>query len=133
MDLLFKEFSTAYSGGQGYGLAETLSPVPPSSQPDKLRRFYRSTNFQSVRSDFQYRLLYDNSNPVRLDAIEGKAWVEIYCSYWSAIGELLEAEAAILNNQKVKFFVHAIYLSSLNSSFLPTYLPRMLHITMHDT
>ena len=102
MDSLFKKFSTAYGEGQGYGLAETLSPIPPPSQPDKLQRFYRSTNFQSVKSDFQYRLLYDNSNPVRLDAVEGKAWVEIYCSYWSAIGELLEAEAAISKNQKVQ-------------------------------
>ena len=105
MDSLFHEFSTAYGKGQGYGLAETLSPIPPRSQPDKLRRFYRSTNHQSVRSDFQYRLLYDNANPLRLDAVEGKAWVEIYCSYWNAIGELLAAETAIQNHQKVTSFL----------------------------
>ncbi|KAG9242596.1 hypothetical protein BJ878DRAFT_535787 [Calycina marina] len=100
MDSFFKVFSAAYGGGDGYALADTLSPIAPASQPDKLRRFVHSTNYASVQNDFKYRLLYDKASPLRLNVEEGKAWVEVYVSFWKACVEILQAEAAINDNQK---------------------------------
>lgn len=101
MDAIFADFRRAYEDGNGYALSETLSPIAPSSDPTRLHDFIRGTNHASVKRDIQYRLLYDNSAPFRLPQDEGHGWVEIYCAYWRAICEVLNAESSNKANAKV--------------------------------
>ena len=101
MDPVFEDFRKAYEEGNGYDLSLTLSPVSPPSKPDRLYAFYRSTNFASVKNDFKYRILYDDTSPFKLPAEEGNGWVEVYFAYWKAVGEIVNAEAATRNNAKV--------------------------------
>ncbi|KAG0651630.1 COP9 signalosome 8 [Hyphodiscus hymeniophilus] len=94
MDSVFQDFKKAYSEGHGYGLSMTLSPIPPSSDPNRLKAFFRSTNHASAKTDFKYHILYDNSMPFKLPQDEGNGWVEVYFAYWKAVGEILNAETA---------------------------------------
>lgn len=102
MDPLFEDFKRAYVEGDGYGLSMTLSPIPPISQPERLQIFYRSTNFAQVQKDFRYRILHDTSIPFQLPIEESNGWVEVYHTYWKAVGELLDAEKAQKANAKVQ-------------------------------
>lgn len=101
MDRFFNEFKEAYGNGDGYGLSMTLSPVDPSSQPNRLSSFFRSTNVASAVKDFRYRILYDNSSAFRLSHEEGNGWVDIYFAYWKAVGEILKAGNSTQANEKV--------------------------------
>lgn len=101
MDPIFDDFKKAYREGQGYDLSMTLSPVPPTSEPDRLHSFFRSTNHASAKTDFKYQLLYDSSMPFKLPSDEGHGWVEVYFAYWKATGEILNAESASRSNAKV--------------------------------
>jgi hypothetical protein len=102
MDPIFEGFKKAYEECNGYDLSMTLSPVDPDDEPDRLYKFFRSTNFAQVKNDFQYRILYDNDTPFKLLAEEGNGWVEVYLAYWRAIGEILNAEHATKSNSKVR-------------------------------
>jgi hypothetical protein len=104
MDSVFDDFKKAYGEGHGYGLSLTLSPVPPSSDPDRLHSFFLSTNHASAKTDFKYQILYDNSMPFKLPAEEGNGWVEVYFAYWKAVGEVLNAETASRSSAKVHGF-----------------------------
>jgi hypothetical protein len=101
MDPIFEGFKKAYEEGNGYDLSMTLSPVDPDDEPDRLYKFFRSTNFSQVKKDFQYRILYDSATPFKLPAEEGNGWVEVYLAYWKAVGEVLNAENAPKSNAKV--------------------------------
>lgn len=93
MDLVFEDFRKAYEGGHGYDLAQTLSPLPPKDQPERLQNFYQSTNFAHAEKDFRYRILHDASLSFKLPKEEGNGWVEVYFCYWKAVGEILNAES----------------------------------------
>lgn len=93
MDIIFEDFRKAYEKGNGYDLSMTLSPIAPKGQPDRLQKFYRSTNFAHVQKDFKYRILHDASSPFKLPVDEGNGWVEVYHTYWKAVGEILNAES----------------------------------------
>lgn len=102
MDPIFEDFRKAYEEGNGYDLSMTLSPVDPDDQPNRLYKFFRSTNFAQVKKDLQYRILYDSATPFKLPAEEGNGWVEVYLAYWKAVGEVLNAENALKSNAKVR-------------------------------
>jgi len=102
MDSVLGVFKKAYGKVNGYGLSNTLSPIPPTSDPDRLRSFFRSTNHASAKTDFKYQILYDNSMPFKLPPDEGNGWVEVYYAYWKAVGEILNAENASESGAKVK-------------------------------
>jgi hypothetical protein len=102
MDPIFEGFKKAYEEGNGYDLSMTLSPVDPNNEPNRLYKFFRSTNFAQVKKDFQYRILYDSATPFKLPAEEGSGWVEVYLAYWKAVGEILNAENVPKSNAKVR-------------------------------
>jgi hypothetical protein len=102
MEAFFKGFREAYGGGKGYELSNTLLPFATSQDPDLLRNFYRSTNVANVRSDIQYNILYDRSSTLTLSTEEGKAWVDVYVAYWTALCEILKAEEAQRTNLPVR-------------------------------
>src|SRR3954468_13034525 len=102
MDPIFNDFIRAHTDGNGYDLSLTLSPIPPSNEPNRLRAFYRSTNFSSVQKDFQYRILWDKPKGFEIHTEEGNGWVEVFVAYWKAIGEIVKAEEASRTNSKVR-------------------------------
>jgi hypothetical protein len=100
MEPIFNDFRKAYEIGDGYGLATTLSPLAPASEPDRLYNFYRSTNFNAVKGELKSHIF--NLSSFKLPAEEGNGWVDVYQAYWKAIGEILNAEAATRANTKVR-------------------------------
>ncbi|TVY29991.1 CSN12-like protein [Lachnellula hyalina] len=95
MNPIFDDFREAYENGDGYLLSQTLSPIPPSSQPQRVYNFFRSTNFAAAQKDLKQQIL-----PFKLDPDESKGWIEIYHAYWKAVGEVLNAENAQKGNTK---------------------------------
>ncbi|POS84446.1 hypothetical protein EPUL_002937, partial [Erysiphe pulchra] len=98
---LAREFQRSYSDGSGYDLSQTLSPLAPSWNPDRLRQIYQSTNFQNVESDIRKHLMVEKNLGVRIQKEEADAWVAVYQTYWKAIGEILKLETAVGTNLKV--------------------------------
>lgn len=90
MDALFHEFREAIHTDNGYALATALTPVSPLNDPDRLNSFYRASNSSSIQTDVRYAIIYNSD--VKLSKAEGNAWLEVFVSYWKAIGELLNAE-----------------------------------------
>lgn len=115
MDSIFEAFRKAYAEGLGYDLSMTLSPLDTDDEPDRLYKFFKSTNIAQVRKDLQYRILYDNAAPFKLPAEEGNGWVDVYFAYWKFVGEMLNAEHAPKSNAKVR---------ASGSGFLPLIFPR---------
>jgi len=95
MESVFTAFRAAYAERNGYALSQTLSPIAPTTQPDRLVTFYQSTNSANVKRDVQ------RSIPVTFQfaSEENKGWVEVYAAYWKAVGAILDAEAG--GNSKV--------------------------------
>lgn len=108
MEAVFQHFQRGYGDGDGYALSDTLSPIPPASQPDRLSNFFRSTNFSQVKRDFKQGLLR-NSAVGGISEDEFNGWVEVYVAYWKAVGELLSADAAPKSNSKVILFSLIIF------------------------
>lgn len=94
MNVLFDDFATAHAIQNGYMLAQTLSPVPPSGDPHRLREIWQSTNFHSAKGDIKHfikaQTSYQKGRGLDHDEING--WVEVYVVYWKAVGEILSCE-----------------------------------------
>ncbi|PBP25952.1 PCI domain-containing protein [Diplocarpon rosae] len=101
MDLLFEGFGKAYQEGNGYELSMTLSPVSPASDPDRLTRFFRSTNYAQAPRDFSNRILDVNTSSFTTAQEEG--WVEVYHAYYKAVGEILKADSAAETDAKASY------------------------------
>lgn len=101
MDIVFGAFRGSHLAGKGYQLSETLLPVAPSNQPDRLYAFYRSTNAANVKDDIRHNVLYGSSSSLKLSTEEGNAWVDVYVAYWKAVGEILKNEEAKRTNLQV--------------------------------
>lgn len=92
MDNIFADFATAQTTEQGYLLASTISPEPPSNDPARLYSFNRSTNAHSVETDLRYKLKY---NPeIKLHKQEAAAWLEVFVAFYKFTDKLLAAEEA---------------------------------------
>lgn len=107
MDAFFDTFKHAHVIGSGYQISETLLPLNTSNQPNRLISFYRSTNFQSVKTDIEYQIKYDNK--AGLSKKEIICWVDIYVAYWKAVGEILKAEAAARTGALVSRIFFILY------------------------
>lgn len=100
MDALFRDFKQAHYSLNGPLLADTLSPVPPARDPERLELFLSQSDDFSIDSDVRYQVThYDRS--VNLTKTEANAWIDIYVAYWKALqlihnfkllGELYESK-----------------------------------------
>ncbi|KAF7543831.1 hypothetical protein G7Z17_g10433 [Cylindrodendrum hubeiense] len=93
MNELFDDFAQAHARQNGYQLAQTLSPVAPPGQPNRLRAIWQGTNFHSVKGDIKHFIKTNTSHRQKLDHTEVNGWVEVYMAYWNAIGEILAGES----------------------------------------
>jgi hypothetical protein len=85
MDSLTSEFKNAYHQEDGYGIAAVFTPQLDS----RLHDFHKSSNAALLSSDLRSILIYHND--LGLSKQEANAWINLFCDYWSAIGELLLA------------------------------------------
>lgn len=90
MGSIAQAFKSAYINGSGSGLAAVFTPIAPSEDPDRLRSFYQFSNAASVSLDLPYALFHGRGSI--LPKSEQADWVNIFLSYWEAIGELLKCE-----------------------------------------
>ncbi|KAL1617354.1 COP9 signalosome (CSN) subunit [Diplodia seriata] len=98
MDAVLGEFSRAFAAGNGYGVAATITPVPPPNAAGFLYAFHRSTTLASVQTDIRHRL--PSNNPIGLSKAEIGAWTEVYAAYWKALGDILSAEETSYQGQR---------------------------------
>lgn len=92
MNELFNDFAKAQATKQGYLLAQTLSPVAPPDDAQKLRAIHRSTNSHSVKGDIKH-FMKTSLGDRRLSHDEFNGWVEVFVAYWKAIGEINAGES----------------------------------------
>lgn len=92
MDFIFQDFSTAIAEGNGYQLAQTLSPELP---PETLKIIWKSTNHHDAKGYIR-RNLKNVSSLLRLAADELDAWTDVYLAYWKATGAILAVQREIV-------------------------------------
>jgi hypothetical protein len=109
MDALFQQFAEAQAAGHGNNLAQTISP---SLSKDKLRAIWKSCNAHDVKNVIRRNIQNSTSGMNRLSQEEVQAWVEIYVSYWKAVGELLAIQEPSIVNGKVSCCVFSIAVSA---------------------
>lgn len=92
MDFIFQDFSTATAEGNGYQLAQTLSPELPA---ETLKIIWKSTNHNDARGYIR-RNLKNGSSPLKVTNQEIDAWTDVYLSYWTAVGAILAVQGDII-------------------------------------
>ncbi|XXH02417.1 60S ribosomal protein L20B [Hypoxylon texense] len=90
MDALIHEFRAAYAVMKGDQLAETLNPDVQTNAA-KLQAIWGRGNVRDATADLEFLFYSDPSRP-RISQKETAGWVEIYLSYWKAVGEILAVE-----------------------------------------
>ena len=91
MDALFNDFKQAHYQLSGPLLAATITPIAPSNDPNRLRKFYRESDDYSISADVRYQIThYDRS--VQIKKQEANAWIEVYIVFWKALGPIIDAE-----------------------------------------
>ncbi|MCJ1325171.1 COP9 signalosome (CSN) subunit [Thelotrema lepadinum] len=97
METLFHDFRQAHLLGSGPLLSSTLVPVAPPEDPNRLRRFSRSSTTASIATDIRSGILYKDKG-IRISKQEGNAWVDVYVSYWRAVNEIVALSEGIKND-----------------------------------
>lgn len=92
MDFIFQDFSTATAEGNGYQLAQTLSPELPA---ETLKIIWNSTNHNDARGYIR-RNLKNVSSPLKVSNQEIDAWTDVFLSYWTAVGAILAVQGDII-------------------------------------
>jgi len=90
MDDFFHDFRVAMQDYNGYALAATLTPEPPADNAGRLYSFHRGATKYTIRSVLAQEFLTNE----HLSEEEVRAWVDLYESYYNAVGELLATEEA---------------------------------------
>jgi hypothetical protein len=93
MDAFIADFQEAYSANNGYGIAELIKPEAPPNDPGRLYAFYRSANAMTIQHDLRSALIYHDTLHIPKD--EAGVWIDVFTTYWSAVGDLLHVEETI--------------------------------------
>lgn len=91
MDALFKDFKQAQYQLSGPLLALTITPIAPANDYNRLRKFYRESDDYSIAADVRYQITHYDSS-VQIKKQEANAWIDVYISFWKALGPILDAE-----------------------------------------
>jgi len=111
MDAVLDPFKRAWKEGNGYALADTLTPIAPASDPERLLRFWKSTNYHSYERDIETHIFYGNN----FSRDEGKGWVEVFSRFWEAVGETMSIEDQIPGKSTVRILSSLMLLRTLLS------------------
>ena len=95
MATIFRDFRRAYAIQSGPLLSTTITPIAPHNDIKRLQVFYHNFGLAKIPSEFRSDLL--SKSGVHLSHKESAAWIELFTSYWKAIGRILEAEKATLH------------------------------------
>lgn len=111
MNELFEDFAAAQASRNGYGVAQTLSPVAPQTHPHRLTSVWQSTNAHSAKADIKHFIKHNAKHRVSLDHNEVNCWVEVYAAYWKALGEILSGETGQVSSIAISLYLMVITLS----------------------
>ncbi|KAK3394437.1 protein CSN12 [Podospora didyma] len=89
MDSIFDKFAEAQLNRNGYRLAKTLSPDLPN---EELYSIWNSCNAHDVRAILKRSIQNTATGMDKLPHQEVAGWVEVYYTYWKAVGELLAVQ-----------------------------------------
>ncbi|MCJ1418090.1 COP9 signalosome (CSN) subunit [Xylographa parallela] len=92
MDVIYRDFRVAHMNCSGPLLATTITPVAPLEDPNRLVRFYESSSSFAVATDVRSCLFAHPDTELRLAKSEDNAWVDVYVTYWKAIGRILAVD-----------------------------------------
>jgi len=90
MDALTTTFTAAQNTLNGYLLASTIDPTPPSNDPAYLYNLLRSSTPHTITTDLRYKLHYNPA--LQLEKKEAAAWTEVYVAFYGFIEVLVQAE-----------------------------------------
>ncbi|KAB8221723.1 hypothetical protein BDV33DRAFT_170196 [Aspergillus novoparasiticus] len=102
MATIFEDFVQGQRIGSGPRLAAALTPVAPAEYPQRLQSFYRFSNAARVSSDLRYSLF--QANGLKLPKQEQNAWIDIFSTYWTAVGEITKFADSPSSASWVKVF-----------------------------
>ncbi|KAE8131270.1 hypothetical protein BDV38DRAFT_264899 [Aspergillus pseudotamarii] len=102
MATIFEDFVQGQRLGSGPRLAAALTPVAPAEYPQRLQSFYRFSNAARVSSDLRYSLF--QANGLKLPKQEQNAWIDIFSTYWTAVGEIIKFTDSPSSASWVKVF-----------------------------
>ncbi|KAE8155720.1 hypothetical protein BDV40DRAFT_109424 [Aspergillus tamarii] len=102
MATIFEDFVQGQRLGSGPRLAAALTPVSPAEYPQRLQSFYRFSNAARVSSDLRYSLF--QANGLKLPKQEQNAWIDIFSTYWTAVGEIIKFTESPSSASWVKVF-----------------------------
>ncbi|KAB8261997.1 hypothetical protein BDV32DRAFT_120898 [Aspergillus pseudonomiae] len=102
MATIFEDFVQGQRIGSGPRLAAALTPVAPAEYPQRLQSFYRFSNAARVSSDLRYSLF--QANGLKLPKQEQNAWIDIFSTYWTAVGEVTKFTDSPSSASWVKVF-----------------------------
>ncbi|KAI9931667.1 hypothetical protein ASPWEDRAFT_37476 [Aspergillus wentii DTO 134E9] len=102
MASIFADFKQGQKVGSGHHLAASLTPVAPADHPDRLRSFYYFSNPANVYLDLRDSLFL--TNRLKLPKQEQNAWIDIFLSYWKAVGEIIKFEESPRGGSWAKVF-----------------------------
>ncbi|KAE8363849.1 hypothetical protein BDV27DRAFT_129335 [Aspergillus caelatus] len=102
MATIFEDFVQGQRLGSGPRLAAALTPVAPAEYPQRLQSFYRFSNAARVSSDLRYSLF--QANGLKLPKQEQNAWIDIFSTYWTAVGEIIKLTDSPSSASWVKVF-----------------------------
>ena len=94
MENVLQIFKHAHHIRSGPLLATTLDPVAPPQDPQRWLKFFKCTNSSSVSQNIRSSILSLTTPEPRPSKSENNAWIDVYVSYWKAVGEILAAENA---------------------------------------
>lgn len=89
MDFIFQDFSAAFKTGNGYDLAQLLTPDVDTGL---MKVIWKATNHHQSR-DYLRRNLKRGTD---LSKQELEAWTDVFHQYWLTVGAILAAEGHIV-------------------------------------
>ncbi|KAJ4394040.1 COP9 signalosome (CSN) subunit [Gnomoniopsis smithogilvyi] len=89
MDFVFSDFGSAFRTGNGYELAQSLSPAV---EKDTLKMIWKATNHHQAKEYLRRNL----KRETHISNKELDAWTEVFYHYWLAAGAILAVQGDVI-------------------------------------